>query len=166
MTRTETFLQNFERQLGVAHRLNSLGGVPGALKKLQKKIGLKGPPVASPHPDFEGLDVAFHAGTIDDRLALTRADAALAETGTLVFASGPKAPPSLNFIPEVHAVVLRESEILETQEELWQMLRERDQPFPRTLNLITGPSRTGDIEQTLYLGAHGPKEVHLFLVKG
>lgn len=165
MTRTETFLGHFERQLGVVHRLNSLDGVPAALKKLQRKIGPGGPPVASPHPDFEGFDVAFRAATIDDRLALTRADAALAETGTLVFASGPKAPPSLNFIPEVHAVVLREGEILKDQEALWQMLRGSDSPFPRTLNLITGPSRTGDIEQTMYLGAHGPREVHLFLIK-
>jgi len=94
---------------------------------------------------------------------LTTAFAAIAETGTLMLLSGPHGPTTLNFLPSTHVVVLFESQVTGAYEDAWDLLRALPD-MPRTVNLITGPSRTGDIEQTIYLGAHGPLNLHVVLV--
>jgi L-lactate dehydrogenase complex protein LldG len=101
-----------------------------------------------------------------DQVAITGAFAGIAETGTLVMASGPDHPVSLNLLPDTHVVVLREDDIVAGYEEVWARLRERygKDAMPRTVNTITGPSRTGDIEQAMELGAHGPRRLHIIVV--
>ncbi|GAB5470101.1 MAG: lactate utilization protein [Rhodospirillales bacterium] len=103
----------------------------------------------------------------DDAVSLTPVEAAVAETGTLVLTSGPETPTSLNFLPETHIAVLRTSQLVGTYEEVFERLRARFGPgvMPRTLNFVTGPSRTGDIEQKIELGAHGPRRLHILLVE-
>lgn len=106
----------------------------------------------------------------DDLVSLTVAFAGIAETGTLMLHSGADGPTTLNFLPETHMVVLYEKDIFGSYEAAWNKLRlqqmEKEEDFlPRTVNLITGPSRTGDIEQTIYLGAHGPHALHILLVE-
>ncbi|MEL6290030.1 MAG: LUD domain-containing protein [Pseudomonadota bacterium] len=98
--------------------------------------------------------------------SLSRAVGAAAETGTLFLASGPDNPTTLNFLPEVHIVLLFEDEIVGPYEDLWDRLRAHhgERALPRTVNLISGPSRTADIEQTLTLGAHGPKRLCVMLI--
>src|SRR3546814_4793731 len=83
-----------------------------------------------------------------------------------MMASGPEAPTTLNFLPENHIVVLRTSQVIGSYEEAWQRLRAALGPgvMPRSVNMIPGPSRTGDIEQTILLGAHGPRRLHVLLV--
>jgi L-lactate dehydrogenase complex protein LldG len=102
-----------------------------------------------------------------DQVAITGAFAGIAETGTLVMASGPDHPVSLNLLPDTHVVVLREADIVGGYEEVWERLRARygKDAMPRTVNTITGPSRTGDIEQTIELGAHGPRRMHIVVVR-
>jgi L-lactate dehydrogenase complex protein LldG len=102
-----------------------------------------------------------------DRVAVTGALAGIAETGTLVFASDPSHPTSLNLLPETHVVVLREADVVGPLEEVFTRLRARygEGEMPRTVNTITGPSRTGDIEQQLELGAHGPRRMHILIVR-
>ncbi len=106
-------------------------------------------------------------GEASDQVAITGAFAAIAETGTLVMASGPEHPVTLNLLPDTHIVVLREADIVGGYEEVWERLRERygKNRMPRTINTITGPSRTGDIEQTIELGAHGPRRMHIVVVR-
>ena len=101
-----------------------------------------------------------------DQVAVTGAFAGIAETGTLVTASGPDHPVTLNLLPDTHIVVLRESDIVGGYEDVWVRLRVRygKGGMPRTVNTITGPSRTGDIEQTIELGAHGPRRMHILVV--
>ena len=101
-----------------------------------------------------------------DETSLSRAFAGVAETGTLVLISGPDNPTTLNFLPETHIVVLPKSAVTGSYEDVWDSLRQRfgEAVMPRTVNLITGPSRTGDIEQTIELGAHGPRRLHVILV--
>jgi len=99
----------------------------------------------------------------EDRVGVTAAFAGIAETGTLMLISGPATPTTLNFMPETHVVVLRTSQIVGAYEEAWDRLR-RLESLPRTVNFITGPSRTADIELTLYMGAHGPRCLHIVLV--
>ncbi len=101
-----------------------------------------------------------------DQVSITGAFAAIAETGTLVMASGPDHPVTLNLLPDTHVVVLREADVVGGYEDVWTRLRERygKNAMPRTVNTITGPSRTGDIEQTIELGAHGPRRMHIVVV--
>jgi len=98
-----------------------------------------------------------------DKASLTRAFAGIAETGTIIQLSGPESPTTLNFLPEVHLVVLEVSNLHASYEEAWSRLRE--QAMPRTVNMISGPSRTADIEQTIVRPAHGPKNMHVLIVR-
>ena len=94
--------------------------------------------------------------------------AGVAANGTFMMASGPASPTTLNFLPETHMVVLRTADIAGCYEDAWDRLRaaQDGEPLPRTVNLITGPSRTADIEQTIQLGAHGPRRLCILLVDG
>ena len=102
----------------------------------------------------------------DDRVGVSHATGAAAETGTLVLESGPSNPTSLNFLPEHHIVVLHSDDIRGSYEEIWEGFRRTKGKGngPRTINMITGPSRSADIEQTLVLGAHGPLALHIVIV--
>lgn len=103
-----------------------------------------------------------------DAVSLTPCLAAIAETGTLMLVSGEATPTTLNFLPETHIVVLRANQVVAGYEDGWDLLRQRPgsgpEALPRVVNFITGPSRTGDIEQKIELGAHGPRRLHVILV--
>mgnify|MGYP002468095163 CR=1 FL=1 len=105
-----------------------------------------------------------HSGPADENsvVSITPALCGIAETGTVLCVSGPDTPTTLNFLPEVHIVLLDKRQIVATYEQAWQRI---PFPMPRTANFITGPSRTGDIEQTLQFGAHGPKKLVIFLYR-
>ena len=113
------------------------------------------------------LSVRRGRGQPDDQVSVTGAFAGIAETGTLVMTSGPDHPVTLNLLPDTHVVVLRESDVVSGYEDVWGRLRERygKDRMPRTVNTITGPSRTGDIEQAIELGAHGPRRMHIVVVR-
>ncbi|HLS19899.1 MAG TPA: lactate utilization protein [Paracoccaceae bacterium] len=104
-------------------------------------------------------------GRIEEPATLTRAEFGMAETGSLVFASGRENPVTLNFLGETHFALLDVDDIVGGYEELWDNWRERGLN-PRTVNFITGPSRSADIGQVLQLGAHGPVALHVFLLGG
>lgn len=97
-----------------------------------------------------------------DLNAISFAVGGVAESGTLVLTSGPDNPTSLNFLPDTHVVVVHAAEIAGDLEAVLHRLPEGD--LPRSVNLITGPSRSGDIEQTLILGAHGPRRLHIVVI--
>ena len=102
----------------------------------------------------------------DDLNAMSHAEAGVAETGTLAVFSGAHNPTTLNFLPDNHIVVLRADAIAATYESVWDLVRGRYGKgiMPRTLNFITGPSRSADIEQKMLLGAHGPRRLHIIVV--
>ncbi|MGD8560578.1 MAG: LUD domain-containing protein [Gammaproteobacteria bacterium] len=112
----------------------------------------------------ETLKLETRAGTVDDSVVLVEAFAGIAETGSIVMRSGKETPVSLNFLPDHFLCVVRVSSIVNTVEDVWQRLRGEDKPLPRAINLITGPSRTADVEQIIQMGAHGPRRVHLLLL--
>ena len=104
----------------------------------------------------------------DDLNAVSHAFAGVAETGTLVMTSGPENPSTLNFLPDNHIVVVSARDIAGDYETVWEKVRASHGrgEMPRTVNMITGPSRSADIEQTLLLGAHGPRRLHIIIVNG
>ncbi|MSP89701.1 MAG: lactate utilization protein C [Alphaproteobacteria bacterium] len=123
-----------------------------------------------PWSDRPTLEIRRGAAHPDDQVSVTPVFAAIAETGTLMLISGPGTPTTLNLLPDDHIVVLRASQIVGSYEDAWDQLRrarERDGTLdmPRTVNFITGPSRTGDIEQKLVMGAHGPRRLHIVLIE-
>lgn len=104
-------------------------------------------------------------GQAGDIASLTMSFAGIAETGTLMLHSGSQSPTTLNFLPDNHLVILRRSTIVGVYEEAWKKIREKfGNTLPRTVNMITGPSRSADIEQKLQMGAHGPKNLVILLI--
>jgi len=102
----------------------------------------------------------------NDLVGLSHALGAVAESGTLVLVSGASNPTTLNFLPETHIVVLKRADLAGDYETVWQKLRgEFGRAMPRTINMISGPSRSADIEQTIVRGAHGPRELHIVVVE-
>jgi L-lactate dehydrogenase complex protein LldG len=112
------------------------------------------------------LDVSAGRSDGGDPNAVSHAFGGVAESGTLAMVSGPDNPTTLNFLPDNHIVVVSAADIAGDYETIWRRLRERvgKGTMPRTVNLITGPSRSADIEQTLLLGAHGPRTLHIVIV--
>lgn len=121
---------------------------------------------AMPWDRVPALEVRIGAAAPEDHAAVSHAFAGIAETGTSIVASGPDNPSTLNFLPDDHIIVVSADDILPDMESAWDRLRAAygHGPLPRTLNMITGPSRSADIEQTLLLGAHGPRASHLIIV--
>jgi L-lactate dehydrogenase complex protein LldG len=103
-----------------------------------------------------------------DPVGITSCFCALAETGTLVLLSSPETPASTHLLPATHVALVPASRIVATMEDAFALLRaERggvEAMMPRAINMVSGPSRTGDIEQTIVLGAHGPFRVHIVVI--
>lgn len=127
--------------------------------------------VAAPHHFLDeitlgdGMELVFGAPTAADRLGLSVADLGLAESGSLLFLSSAQSPASLHFVPETEIILVAASAIVAGMEDAWAYLRVKTQGMmPRAVHLVTGPSRTADIELTLTMGAHGPRNLHVVLL--
>lgn len=112
------------------------------------------------------LEVHHGAAVREDLSSVTPCFAAVAESGGIVTLSGAETPSTLNFVPDNHIVVVHEAQVVAHFEDLWAKWRATGRPMPRTVNVISGPSRTADIEQTIQLGAHGPRRLHILLISG
>jgi L-lactate dehydrogenase complex protein LldG len=173
----------FERQAKAVAcsvtRVASLDAVPAALADYLKSQNLPAEIEMSPDPDLDRvpwssaplLRIARGKPSGAEGVGVTSAFAAVAETATLMIASGSDSPATMNFLPDTHVVVLPAARVVGPLEDAWDRLRAtRDGPLaaatmPRTVNLVTGPSRTGDIEQKIEMGAHGPRRLHLIVVE-
>ena len=113
-----------------------------------------------------GFDVQHRAALRDDETSVTPCFAAVAESGGIVTLSGPDTPSTLNFVPDNHIVIVHEAQVVRHFEDAWAQLRASGRPMPRSVNIISGPSRTADIEMKIQLGAHGPRRLHILLVVG
>ena len=167
----QVFRAGLEKVSGTMSELARLDEVPGAVAGYLAGHGLA--PEAAVAPALEALDwassgIAASVGPTRGRdlAGVSLAWRGVAENGSLVLLSGPDNPTSLNFLPDHHLVVLRAADLVPHLEQVWAALRERGEGgWPRTVNVITGPSRTADIELTIQLGAHGPRSLHVFLVE-
>jgi L-lactate dehydrogenase complex protein LldG len=129
-------------------------------------LTIKAAPGLKTIPWREHLEVDFGIAEPADAVGVSGVFAGIAETGTVMLLSGPECPTTLAFLPETHIVVLEAGRIVGAYEDAWARLRvERPNAMPRSVNWITGPSRTADIEQTLFLGAHGPRRLHIVIVR-
>ncbi len=118
---------------------------------------------------IEGLQPATLAGIeltdIPDpslKAGITGAAAAIAETGTLIIKSGAGKPLSASLLPEIHVAIIRATDVVGSMEEA---LARSDVQDAAAAVLISGPSRTADIEMTLTIGVHGPGELQVFVIE-
>jgi len=94
-------------------------------------------------------------------IGISSADFAIAETGSIVIIPGSNKSKMVSLLPTTHIVIIHPKLIINSLEELFLKLPEIQKNS--SINIISGPSRTADIEQTIVIGAHGPKEVHLII---
>ncbi|MGE3307514.1 MAG: lactate utilization protein C [Rhizobiaceae bacterium] len=114
------------------------------------------------------LEVKAGASDGEDEVGVSHALRGIAETGTVVLESGPSNPTTINFLTDHHIVVVDAADIAGDMENAFAKVRKKHGKgrMPRLLNFISGPSRSGDVEQKLVLGAHGPRALHLIVVGG
>lgn len=112
------------------------------------------------------LSIATGRAEPADEVGLTHAVAGVAETGTLVLASGAENPVTVTFLPETSIVVMRAADLVGPYESALDEIRKRygDGEMPRTVNLVSGPSRTADVGGRLVTGAHGPRRLCVVIV--
>lgn len=162
------FIRQAEAINATTARIGSLDDLPKALAEQLRDRNLPAAIRTGTDPAFDRdwgtVERSTGPGRITESATLTRAHLGVAETGQLVFASGPDNPVTLNFLGENHFAVVNASDIVGGYEDLWAEWRSRSLD-PRTVNLIAGPSRSADIGQTLQLGAHGPVALHIFVVE-
>jgi L-lactate dehydrogenase complex protein LldG len=188
----EQFRREFEGVAGVFHRAPSREAVAAVVGRIARERGVRRVVTWSPSAlgaDLgerlrgEALDtVALPDGPVDagqvrhlravsaaSEIGLTGADLAIAETGTLVLASGPGRWGSTSLLPEYHLAVFDRRALVESLAQAAVILEawhaDRSRPPGGAISFITGPSRTADIELTLTRGVHGPREVHAIFVE-
>ncbi len=169
----DLFVRNVEKEFGTVTRVADLAAVPDAVADYLSAQNLPSRFVMAPHPDLQAvpwsnrpmLEIREGKAEATDAVSVTQAFAAVAETGTLMLPSAPVRPTTLNLLADTAIVVLRASNLVGAYEEAWDKLRAEMGGMPRNVMLVTGPSRSADIEQTLELGAHGPRNLHVVLVE-
>jgi L-lactate utilization protein LutC len=175
----QRFVETLKANKGEARRASSLEEALSLLGDLLHEVGAQkvvadGPPLLveaqlpGRWPEIEWFIVGQSAGDLrafaaQADVGLSLATAALAETGTVVVATGPDTSRLTGLLPPVH-VVLAPAAYLTTDIFSWTALR--PDVLPSSVTLISGPSKTADIEQTMAVGVHGPGRFIAFLYDG
>jgi len=170
--RIDLFVAMAEEVQTSVTRVASEAEVPAEVARYLAAENLPAELVMAPDPALDAipwqerplLNIRRGRAEPGDAVSLAPCLAAVAETGTLMLVSGPETPTTLNFLPDTEIVVLRAGQVVAGYEDGWDLVRARG-AMPRTINFITGPSRTGDIEQRIQLGAHGPRRLHVVLIE-
>jgi L-lactate dehydrogenase complex protein LldG len=164
------FVEQARLMATTVEEVEALPEVPAAVRHYLNENGLPREAVAwvslQALPWAEaGLTVEFRKPRDTDLVGITGCFCATAETGSLVLLSGPATDVSAGLLPETHIAVVPASRIVAAHEEAFALMRAERGELPRAVNFVSGPSRTGDIEQTIVLGAHGPYRVHAIVVR-
>jgi L-lactate dehydrogenase complex protein LldG len=176
----ELFVAMAEAAQATVTRVPALEQVPEAVARYLAAENLAAELAVAPDPSLDSLPwqlrplLRIRRGRAEsaDAVSLTPCFAAIAETGTLMLTSGAGTPTTLNFLPDTHIVMVHADQVVASYEDGWDRLRAiatareaGPHGLPRAVNFITGPSRTGDIEQQIVLGAHGPRRLHILVVE-
>lgn len=170
------FVQSLTAGSGEVIRASGLQAALDELDRLLAELEVE-TAVANDEPPLSGLDLGARWPAVDWHVAgqtsgdlrafcskadigLSGAIAALAETGTVILASGPGGSRLASLLPPIHLALVPVS-CLTTDIFTWTAGRQG--PPPANVNLISGPSKTADIEQTLAIGVHGPKRFIVIL---
>lgn len=107
------------------------------------------------------LNLFFRPAEPADAVGVTGCHCAIADTGTLVLRTSALTPGSVSLLPETHVALVSEEDLVSDMKASWRHLAR--EPWARSVNFVSGPSRTADIEQTVVIGAHGPARVIILL---
>ena len=167
----ERFRQQALRTSQTLDEVASLEDVPAAVARYLDGIGVPHQAIAwetlrSLPWDRSDVKVEFRPPVNEDMVGVTGCFCAVAETGTLMLLSGAETFASAALLPETHIAIVPVGRIVGAIEDAFALAKKERGELPRATNFISGPSRTGDIEQTIVLGAHGPYRVHVILVAG
>jgi L-lactate dehydrogenase complex protein LldG len=170
--RVALFIEMARKVATDVERLPDLLAVPAAAAAYLRRHNVPQKLVVAPAPVLDECRwesqplMRLRRGTAlpADAAGLTLAAAGIAETGTLMLVSSPELPTLLAFLPETSIVLLPADWIDGAYEESWQRLRDVLGQPPRSVSFVTGPSRTGDIAQTIELGAHGPRRLLVLII--
>jgi len=171
---TEIFLSKFSASASTYQSIDCLSLVPQLVLQYAESRNIQKTLVTNLHSLLTQNDVALDwpetlslsspPATGNEAIGLSYATSAIAETGSLVLTANQQNPTTVNFLTDHHIIILNEHDIVPNIESMWERLSLSAGDMPRAVNIITGPSRTADIEQTIQLGAHGPRSLHLFLL--
>jgi len=167
------FVRNVEKEFGSVARVADISQVPDAVADYVAAQNLPMSVVVAPHPVLQELpwsnrpllSVRTGRAEASDQISVQRAFAGISETGTVMLPATAESPATLNLLPDTEIVVLSASRVVGPYEDAWDLLRRELGDMPRNVMLVTGPSRSADIEQALELGAHGPRQLHIVLVE-
>ena len=172
-------VRNIEKEFGTLVRVPDGDAVPGAVAAYLAAQNLPSELAMAPHPELQAMPwstrplllVREGRAQATDRVSLQQGFAGIAETGTLMLPGTAVRPTTLNLLADTAIVVLRATRVVGAYEDAWDLLRRENADaltggfMPRNVMLVTGPSRSADIEQTLELGAHGPRRLHVVLIE-
>ncbi|MQA83116.1 MAG: hypothetical protein GEV03_00440 [Streptosporangiales bacterium] len=134
-----------------------------AVEEVRRLCGTR-PVVVDKHPDLDGVADGLHV--VEDpwgaEVGVTGAVAAAEETGTLALAFDADRPRSTSLVPPVHVALVPQARLVPTYADAVEALAAL-RPVPSAMNLVTGPSSSGDIELTTVRAVHGPGEIHVVL---
>jgi L-lactate dehydrogenase complex protein LldG len=173
------FVRNVEKEFGTVTRVPDADRVPEAIADYLAAQNLPTDFAIAPHPELRAIPwsarpmLVMREGRAQatDMVCVQHGYAGIAETGTLMLPAAPERPTTLNLLGDTEIVILRTSRVVGAYEEAWDLLRAERQDtvtggfMPRNVMLVTGPSRSADIESVLELGAHGPRRLHIVLIE-
>lgn len=163
------FIRMAEANAATTARVSGMDEVPRAAAEWLRKRGADLRMVCAgdlAELDWDGAGIAaeFRGAVESDGAGATRVIAAAADTGAMLQISDAGHSLTLSLLPPLHLVALRAEDIVADMDAVWaRMFKLHPEVPPRAACLISGPSRTADIEQTLVLGAHGPLAVHVVI---
>ncbi len=173
----ELFVRMADAAAATVDRVSETEAVPAAVARFLEDQSLLPEIIVGPADELSAIPWAQEAGLRvrrgcaekEGEVAVTDVFAAVAETGTLALISGPTRYTGNAFLPETHIALVRTDQVVGPLEDVWGKLRaagggQDGGVMPRTVNFVTGPSRTGDIEAVMYMGAHGPRRLHIILI--
>lgn len=166
----DRFLQKLSspRLAGTHDRIEALIDLPRAVSRYLESRDLPLSIALEPEPSLGVLDwggIEVHPTiAANEAVSVAIARWGIAETGTLVFHSGPHSPGLFSFLPLHHVVALRVEAIVGYMEDYTAAFAQTGEGLPRMINFITGSSGTTDIEATFIRGAHGPRYLHVVLI--
>jgi len=114
--------------------------------------------------EFEFPYTSGPSAVLDAAGSVTLCDALVARNGSVLISTGVVSGRQLMIFPPVHIVIAHSSQLVTDIKDGLQLVSKKYKHIPSSITLITGPSRTADIEKTLVLGAHGPKELYVFFL--
>ncbi len=169
-TLIDRFIDKHAAVNGTVEIVSSHSQVPGAVQEFLKTHDLPADMVMGDTEFLRGIDwpddwnIERRSACKTDEVSVTDAICAIAETGTILIASSPQVSSTHLFVPENHVVVLDIGQLVRHLEDALQLVSQQVSGHSRGIHMVTGPSKTADVEQTIQYGAHGPRRLHAIFV--